>query len=147
MEQAYWYMIDHGLATEKAYPFVNKQQKCKYTPSMKSISIKNCASVPTKIYEKLLSAVVQQPVTVAVDSEKFMLYEKGVYTGDCGTNVDRGMLLVGYGKDGTQPYWLLKNSLGPNWGEKGFIRLLRNETDGAGMCGIQLAGSIPMNVS
>ena len=98
MEQAYWYVIDHGLSTNKSYPFVNKEQKCKYTPSMKSISIKSCASVPSKSYEKLLSAVIQQPVTVAVDSEKFMLYEKGVYTGDCGISVDRGMLLVGYGK-------------------------------------------------
>ena len=53
-----------------------------------------------QIYQKLLSAVIQQPVTVAVDSQKFMLYQKGVYTGSCGTSVDRGMLLVGYGKDG-----------------------------------------------
>jgi hypothetical protein len=40
---------------------------------------------------------VQQPVSVALASEKFMLYERGIFDGECTTDIDRGMLLVGYG--------------------------------------------------
>ena len=116
MEQAYWYIIDKGLSTNKSYPLIDKTQPCKYSPAMKATNISKCAKIPSENYHKLVSAVVTQPVTVAVESDKFMLYSRGVYTGPCGTDIDRGMLLVGYGKEGANDYWILKNSLGPNWG-------------------------------
>lgn len=81
MEQAFWYIIDHGMANEKSYPYVGAHQNCKYTPSQRVVQLGKCAKVPSKIYQKLLSAVVQQPVTVTVASEKFMLYERGIYDG------------------------------------------------------------------
>ena len=68
MEQAYWYAIDKGLSTDKAYPVTPTAKACKYSQAMKSVSVGGCASVPSGKYEKLLSAVVQQVVSVAVDS-------------------------------------------------------------------------------
>lgn len=147
MDQAYWYVIDQGLATEKSYPYVGEVQKCKYTQAQRVASISRCAQVPPQNYNKLLSAIVQQPVSVAVASEDFMLYERGVYSGTCSLELDRGMLLVGYGEDTGNKYWLLKNFLGVSWGERGYLRLKRVEADGPGFCGIQLAASVPQNVS
>jgi C1A family cysteine protease len=50
------------------------------------------------------------------------------------------MIIVGYGYDSKTktPYWILKNSWGESWGEKGYMRLSANETN---MCGI-VKGSI-----
>lgn len=42
------------------------------------------------------------------------------------------MLLVGYGTDNGTDYWTLRNSWGYNWGEGGYVRMLRN----VNLCGI-----------
>eukprot|EP01062_Namystynia_karyoxenos_P065773 TRINITY_DN596_c0_g1_i1.p1 TRINITY_DN596_c0_g1~~TRINITY_DN596_c0_g1_i1.p1 ORF type:complete len:1640 (+),score=496.72 TRINITY_DN596_c0_g1_i1:129-4922(+) len=38
---------------------------------------------------------------------------------------DHAVVMVGYGVDGTQKYWIMKNSWGVNWGEGGYIRVAR----------------------
>lgn len=84
MEQAFWYMIDNGIALNKTYQTNNIRDQCKYDSTEKFASIGRCAKVPSGNYQKLLSAVVQQPVAVAVDSEKLLHYESGVFDGECG---------------------------------------------------------------
>jgi len=63
----------------------------------------------------------------------------------CGTSLDHGVLLVGYGTEDSVDYWLLKNSWGASWGEKGYFRMLRDaKTSGPGFCGLQLQPSYPI---
>lgn len=97
MDQAFWYIIDNGIAQSSSYP-ERDLSKCKYVMNMKYTGISRCARVPSRSYSKLLSAIVQQPVSVAVDLNSDMaLYKKGIYTGKCTSNINHGMLLVGYG--------------------------------------------------
>ena len=53
------------------------------------------------------------------------------------------MLVVGYGGGNGTNYWKLKNSIGTDWGEQGYILIQKIEEDGEGKCGIQLAASVP----
>jgi C1A family cysteine protease len=65
----------------------------------------------------------------------------------CGTNLDHGVLVVGYGTDAANggDYWKVKNSWGASWGEKGYIRLGRGKKFGNnGQCGIQMDPSYPV---
>jgi len=45
---------------------------------------------------------------------------------ECGSKLDHGVTLVGY----SSSYWLIKNSWGETWGEKGYIRLAMGDTCG-----------------
>ena len=61
----------------------------------------------------------------------------------CGTDLDHGVLVVGYGIENMTEYWLLKNSWGAGWGEKGFFKLARvmnpsKREERDGMCGVNM---------
>ncbi|KAK6930923.1 Cathepsin propeptide inhibitor domain (I29) [Dillenia turbinata] len=73
---------------------------------------------------------------------------KGVFTGDCDTELNHGVAIVGYGTtvDGTK-YWIVKNSWGPEWGEKGYIRMERGVDAEEGLCGIAMEASYPVKLT
>jgi len=74
------------------------------------------------------------PLSVALNAELLQFYHKGVFNPlMCNPkNLDHAVLLVGWGIEGSKPYWIVKNSWGTSWGEKGYFRILR----GKGTCGI-----------
>jgi aminopeptidase C len=65
---------------------------------------------------------------------------------NCGVNLDHGVLAVGFGHDDklNKDYWIVKNSWGASWGEKGYFRLVNKNDEGQpGMCGILMSASYP----
>lgn len=92
-----------------------------------------------------MAAIAQQPVSVAIQANQlgFQLYKSGVFSGRCGTNLDHGVLAVGYGDLSGKPYYKVKNSWGASWGSQGYIYIERTG-DGHGKCGIQMVASFPI---
>ena len=83
---------------------------------------------------------------IEADKLSFQFYRSGVYTAsNCGTNLDHGVLLVGYGEVDGNKYWKVKNSWGTVWGDEGYIKLGRGDeyNNGSGQCGMLMQASYP----
>ncbi|KAJ3681178.1 hypothetical protein LUZ60_015667 [Juncus effusus] len=152
MDYAFEYIKSNGgLTTEKNYPYMAEQGSCdKSMENSKVVSIDGFKDVPTNSEEALMKAVANQPVAVAIEASgmPFQFYSEGVFTGECGTELDHGVAVVGYGttQDGTK-YWTVKNSWGAEWGESGYIRMERGVRASHGLCGIAMQASYPIKTS
>ena len=71
------------------------------------------------------------------------LHEGGILDSDqCGTQLDHGVLVVGYGSESNQDYWIVKNSWSSTWGDNGYIRIAKSSnTQSDGVCGIAMQPS------
>jgi len=136
-----------GLCSEDDYPYVAYAQQCKEGNCTKEDPITSYRDVRATT-AALESACNDGPVAVAIEADQifFQLYSGGVLTASCGVSLDHGVLLVGYGTDGSDDYWKVKNSWGKDWGESGYIRLCRNcnANNGKGQCGILTSASYPI---
>jgi C1A family cysteine protease len=149
MMSAFQYIRDNSLCLDEDYPYTAEEGQCQNTTCAKKAKIANYSVVSPNSETQLERAVLQQPVSVAIQANKqsFQLYKSGVYSDvDCGYQLDHGVLVVGYGYDEEtdMKYWIIKNSWGPNWGENGYIRIQKDTEDDRGLCGIAMQPSIPL---
>merc|ERR1711981_1104002 len=73
---------------------------------------------------KAISTYGSAIVGMRASDNAFGNYKSGIFTGCSGTKADHAVLAVGYGTDAKgNKYWLVKNSWGANWGEKGYFRI------------------------
>lgn len=143
MDYGFEYIMQNGgLCSESDYAYTAKKgfwckKQCTTVPNTKLTGYQDVAKDETS----LASAVDNQPVSIAIEADQssFQFYSGGVMNKACGTKLDHGVLAVGYGTDNSQDYWIVKNSWGATWGEKGYIRLAR----GIDQCGIMQSASYP----
>ena len=143
---------NHGLTTDSDYPYQATQETCQTKKLQNhSATITGYKNV-TADEQSLLKAAASQPVSVAIDAGgfAFQFYSQGVFSGPCGSDLNHGVTLVGYGTEtgekGEQggKFWIVKNSWGPEWGEEGYIRMKRGVDTSEGLCGIAKMGSYPV---
>ncbi|KAF3438648.1 hypothetical protein FNV43_RR21412 [Rhamnella rubrinervis] len=152
MEYAFEFIKNKGgITTEVNYPYKAEDGTCDSSKeNSPAVSIDGHENVPANDEDALLKAVINQPVSVAIDAggSDFQFYSEGVFTGSCGKELDHGVAVVGYGTtlDGTK-FWIVKNSWGPEWGEKGYIRMERGISEKEGLCGIAMEASYPIKKS
>ncbi|KAF9602987.1 hypothetical protein IFM89_033285 [Coptis chinensis] len=152
MEMAFEYIKkEGGLTTEQNYPYRAEDGSCDTNrANARVVIIDGHENVPANNESALVRAAAHQPVSVGMDAEgtDLQFYAEGVYAGECGTELDHGVTIVGYGqtRDGTK-YWIVKNSWGAEWGEKGYFRLKRDIAAKEGQCGIAMEPSYPIKNS
>ena len=149
MDYAFEYAKTNGLTSESAYPYTaSGPNACKAKGLPVLVKATGFTDVPTNSQNALMTAVVQQPVSVAIEADEnsFQFYSSGVLTKACGTNLDHGVLLVGYGTQSGLDYYKVKNSWGSSWGESGYVLLGRGPSynGNQGQCGIQMDPSYPV---
>jgi len=149
MDYAFQFIIDNkGICSEASYPYKAVDEKCQTTcTSVATISSFKDVAFDEKnpnSDDALMAALQLGPVSIAIEADQpiFQMYTSGVISGpSCGTNLDHGVLLVGYGTDAKLgDYWIVKNSWNAQWGEKGYVRLARGQNE----CGMNSAASYPI---
>jgi len=140
MPNAFQYIINNGgIGTETEYPYDAYTGTCQknYTDGAQ---ITAWTMVPSNETQMAGFLVNTGPLSIAVDAELWQFYFGGVFDFPwCGTTLDHGVLIVGYGVatdwvDQPVDFWKIKNSWGADWGEDGYIRVERNENE----CGVDL---------
>jgi len=145
MDYAFEYVISNkGLTTEKLYPYKAVDQRCKNPLPASAVKITSYTDVKVNDDASLETAVVQGPVSVAIEADQpaFQFYTSGVFDAACGDELDHGVLAIGYNVLNNKKYWIVKNSWGADWGNKGYIWMVRKT--GEGQCGINMAASYPV---
>lgn len=145
MDDAFEFAMKTGMCSEQNYSYQGEDGTCQKCPGL--IRVDKCYDVPQNNELALKAAVSLQPVSIAIEADKpaFQFYSHGVFNGTCGTNLDHGVLLIGYGSENGQDYWLVKNSWGDSWGDHGYIKIARTEmTNSQGQCGIAMTPSYPI---
>ncbi len=79
----------------------------------------------------MYAVATKGPIAVSVDASTWSSYKSGIFNGCNQTNPDinHAVVLVGYGEDSGQKYWLVRNSWSASWGEAGYIRLARFDNE------------------
>ncbi|KAI9576862.1 cathepsin L [Glossina fuscipes] len=147
MDNAFRYIKDNGgVDTEKSYPYEGIDDSCHFVRAAVGATDTGYFDIPEGDEDKMKKAVATMgPIAVAIDAshESFQFYSEGVYNEpECNSEtLDHGVLVVGYGTNSEgQDYWLVKNSWGITWGEKGYIKMARNQEN---QCGIASSASYP----
>ena len=150
MDSAFQYAIDKGMCAESSYAYTSGVSQtagtCRSCDAV--VSFSGCADVAPNNQVALKEAVANGPVSIAIeaDTRYFQSYSGGVLTAaTCGTTLDHGVLIVGYGEENGQKYWLVKNSWGTTWGDDGYVKIARSDsTNDGGVCGIAMQPSYPI---
>ncbi|XP_051892373.1 cathepsin L.1 [Pristis pectinata] len=146
MNNAFQYIIDNGgIDTEYSYPYQAEDGPCRFNPGTVGATCYGIINVQegSELSLKKVVAMIG-PVSVAIDAShpSFRMYSSGIYDEPlCSSEyLDHAVLAVGYGTLGGRDYWLVKNSWGTDWGNKGYIYMSRNKDN---QCGIASAASFP----
>ena len=142
MQLTFQWLVKNGVMLEVDYPYNGLISTCKFDKSKSVMNIRgfkklgsfggSCADedeMKELLYEN-------GPLIVGFNGKGLQNYSGGIIDlteSQCPRNVINHVgLLVGYGTSNGIDYWIVKNTWGKSWGEKGYFRIRR----GKGTCGI-----------
>ena len=136
---AFEYIKDNGgIDTEESYPYEGEDGTCRYSTASIGANCTGYVRVERFNEDALVNATASVgPISVGIDANHYsmMHYSSGVYYEPACSeiNLDHAVLVVGYGTENGQDYWLVKNSWGTDWGENGYIKMARNRKNNCGI--------------
>jgi len=130
-----------GVMLNSAYPYKARAGSCKYASSKVKTKVSSTGYVTKSVAGMKSGIQTYGSLMVALNANKLQSYKSGIVTASgCSTSVNHGVTAIGWGKTGSTEYWIVRNSWGSSWGEKGYFRIVT----GKNACGIE---TYPMYVT
>lgn len=137
--QSSWqYLRDAGGSqSESSYPYQPRQGWCRANRQHFVAHVTGYRQVGRGENSLTQALASVGPVSVAIDASRpgFRSYRGGVfYDPRCSsTRLNHAVLAVGYGSEGGQDYYLVKNSWGSQYGVGGYVKMARNRNNNCGI--------------
>jgi len=133
------YIMEQGglhNAADYEYAFEAEALTCRAVDEERTGNIQSYGRVAPGDEEAMKTALAEfGPLWVTISvGDVFYNYESGIIDiENCSKRTDHAVVVVGYGNEDGQDYWLIRNSWGEDYGDSGYFRMARNKDD---MCGI-----------
>lgn len=143
MNNVFMYSFKNPLMLTTDYEYKGVKGTCTADWSKGKASMTGMIDVDTMSIPALKTALSKRPISVGIQANEdaFQFYKTGIITDGCGTDLDHGVLAVGWGSENGTDYWIVKNSWGTWWGDKGYVKIGANA--GTNVCGILGMPSYP----
>lgn len=150
------YMREFGLVSEQSYPYFATDNRCTIKTNQDVLNTKLSLSAPFVSYYvqievgngmALQTAAQDRVISIGIDASALNSYRSGVIQGEsCNmSDVDHGVAIVGYGIENGVSYYLVRNSWGSVFGEKGYFKLERNASStGMGCLSLRSSAAYPI---
>lgn len=132
-----WLKDNEGYVAQNDYKYWAGVGICQDLKKAKIGNIAKYVTIRSGDEDALLDAVTTTGVVaVAIWNRipEYVFYRQGIL--DVPSCVKKrathAVAIVGYGNENGKDFWIIKNSYGPKWGEKGYFRMRR----GTNMCGV-----------
>ena len=129
------------MELEEDYPYVGYEESCKYDKSKVKVYITDIKHLNGTNEDDMTSWLLENgPLVAGFNADTLVYYSSGILDDDeynCPQDLgylNHDVVVVGYGVENGVKYWIVQNSWGIDWGEKGYFRVAR----GKGTCGINL---------
>ncbi|XP_022821239.1 cathepsin L1-like [Spodoptera litura] len=120
-----------GIESEADYPYIHDEMDdCYFDVNKVKVKLSDCRAFNLTSQEKLKQLVYKTgPISIAIQADGLQTYTNGIFPDEhCNVgSINHGVLLVGYGVEKDVPFWIIKNSWGEKFGEKGYFRVARGE--------------------
>jgi len=134
-----------GLELESSYAYTGRDGTCRAQASAEKAFIGGWQAI-SKDENQIASALMKSgPLAIGINAGPMQLYFGGIMDLPkflCPASLDHGVSIVGFGSS-PKPYWIIKNSWGATWGEKGYLRIAR----GKGACGLNQMVTTATNIT
>jgi cathepsin F len=125
-----------GLEPEQLYPYQGADGTCQASKSQEVAYISGWKAISTDEDQIAAALMKYGPLAIGINAGPMQFYFGGIsnpWTIFCNPkSLDHGVAIVGFGVEASKKFWVIRNSWGSSWGEKGYYRIIR----GTGACGL-----------
>jgi len=128
------YLKRTGIVTEELYPYAGVTQDCGVKDTWTHYTASGYGIIDGGEDDMVDALVEYGPLAIAINANPAQFYTGGILDPSVcsASNLNHGVVIVGYGEEDGTAYWKIRNSWGTSWGEDGYFRMKRGDNT----CGV-----------